>query len=59
MPKVLVALADGFEEIEAITIIDVLRRANVEVVTAALFKKNVVGAHSISCCRYSFRRCKC
>ncbi len=36
MPKVLVPLAQGCEEIEAVTIIDILRRAGVEVVTAGL-----------------------
>lgn len=36
MPKVLVPLAQGLEEIEAVTIIDVLRRGEVEVITAAL-----------------------
>ena len=36
MPRVLVPLAQGCEEIEAVTIIDILRRAGVEVVSAGL-----------------------
>lgn len=45
--KVLVPLAPGFEEIEAITSIDVLRRAEIEVVTVSLNSIDVKGAHNI------------
>jgi 4-methyl-5(b-hydroxyethyl)-thiazole monophosphate biosynthesis len=48
MAKVLVILAEGFEEIEAVTIIDVLRRADVEVTTAALGDTRVRGAHALT-----------
>ncbi len=48
MSRVLVPLADGFEEIEAISIIDVLRRGDIEVIVASLgSKKEVKGAHGI------------
>ena len=47
--KALVFLADGFEEIEAVTQIDYLRRAGVTVTTAAITEgKTVRGAHGIS-----------
>ncbi len=36
MSKILLPIADGFEEIETIAVIDVLRRAGIEVVTAGL-----------------------
>lgn len=40
-------LADGFEEIEAIATLDVLRRANISVETVSIDKKEVKGAHNI------------
>jgi len=36
MAKVLVPLAPGCEELEAVTVVDILRRADVEVITAGL-----------------------
>ena len=45
---VLVPLAAGFEEIEAVTIIDVLRRADLEVVVAGLGPGPVEGAHGVA-----------
>lgn len=45
--RVIVPLADGFEEIEAATIIDLLRRADIEVVVAALGGMQARGAHGL------------
>jgi 4-methyl-5(b-hydroxyethyl)-thiazole monophosphate biosynthesis len=45
MAKVLIPLADGFEDIEAVTLIDVLKRAEIEVVVAGIEKRNVVSAY--------------
>ena len=47
MTRVLVPIADGFEEMEAVVLIDVLRRAGFEVVTAGLKSGVVTGAHSL------------
>lgn len=49
MPTVLVIMADGFEEIEAFTPIDLLRRAGVEVITASLPEnRHVTGRSGIT-----------
>ena len=41
-------LADGFEEIEALTTVDVLRRAGIEVQTVSIYPhKHVKGAHGV------------
>jgi len=49
MAKVLIPLTDGFEDIEAVTVIDILRRGGVEVTTAAIgASPEVESAHGIS-----------
>lgn len=46
---VYVMLADGFEEIEALTVVDVLRRAGIDVQTVSISNsKTVTGSHRIS-----------
>jgi len=46
--RVLVPLATGFEEIEAVTVIDILRRAGIDVVVASLEPGPVQGSHGIT-----------
>ena len=49
MAKVIVPLANGFEELEAISVVDVLRRGGVEVVMASIHDSlDVRGAHGVS-----------
>jgi 4-methyl-5(b-hydroxyethyl)-thiazole monophosphate biosynthesis len=45
--KVMVPLAEGFEEIEALTIVDVLRRAGIKVDTVGIVSSMVTGAHGV------------
>ena len=46
MPKVAVILANGFEEIEALTVVDVLRRANITCHMVG-FEAQITGSHDI------------
>ena len=48
MSKVYVFLADGFEEIEGLTVVDLLRRAGEEVETVSIMgRKQIEGSHKI------------
>ena len=48
MSEVCVFLADGFEEIEGLTVVDVLRRAGISVETVSVMeKKKITGSHKI------------
>ena len=48
MSRVYVFLADGFEEIEGLTVVDILRRAGVDTTTVSIMeRRNVMGSHKI------------
>jgi 4-methyl-5(b-hydroxyethyl)-thiazole monophosphate biosynthesis len=47
MAKVAMILADGFEEVEAVAIVDVLRRADIEVVIAGLHEGPLSSARKV------------
>ena len=47
MSKVAILLAPGYEELEAVTVIDVLRRAGVEVLIAGLSSEAVPSARNV------------
>ena len=47
MKKVAVLLANGFEEIEALTVVDVLRRAEVNCELVSIQEEFVTGSHNI------------
>lgn len=48
LKKVVILLATGFEEIEAVTVIDVLRRAGINIIGAGLDSVTVTGSHGIT-----------
>ncbi len=48
MSRAAVLLIDGFEETEAVTVVDVLRRADVKVDVLGVEKRRVVGSHHIA-----------
>ncbi len=47
---VYVLLGNGFEEIEAMTPVDLLRRAGIPVLTVGISGKTICGGHNISIC---------
>ena len=45
---VIVLLAEGFEELEALSPVDIMRRADIEVKTVGITGKEVTGSHGIT-----------
>ncbi|TGK43908.1 DJ-1 family glyoxalase III [Leptospira andrefontaineae] len=47
MPKVLVPFTDGMEEMEAVIVVDVLRRAGIDVVSAGISTNTVIASRGV------------
>lgn len=48
MSKVCIFLADGFEEVEGLTVVDLLRRADIDITMVSIMEsKKITGAHNI------------
>ena len=57
MSKVNVYLADGFEEVEGLTVVDLLRRAGIETdMVSIMGRKEITGARKIPVLRSEERR---
>ena len=56
MASVLIPLAQGCEELEAVTIIDLLRRADINVVTAGLDEKPITASRGTKIIEVDFGR---
>lgn len=48
MGKAIILIADGFEEIEALSVVDILRRANIICDICSIKNKYVIGSHNIT-----------
>lgn len=48
MSRVVVMLADGFEEVEGLTVVDILRRGGIETITASVMGRlEIISSHDI------------
>ena len=53
MNKIAIFLADGFEEIEGLTVVDICRRAGLEIDTVSISDKlEINGSHGHASCGY-------
>jgi 4-methyl-5(b-hydroxyethyl)-thiazole monophosphate biosynthesis len=48
MSSIAVILAEGFEDVEALTPVDFLRRAGIEVITVGLKGKSITSGHNVT-----------